>query len=917
MENNHPFASENGETYYLLQNVFENLSVGLELYDRDGLMTEINRTEMESMGIRDKKEVLGLCLFDNPNVSDDIKDRIRAGGRVQYVIEYNFDEALAFFPTYLSGINFFEVTAFPLHNEKGSIIKYLVVTQDITEKVKAEQKVQQSKQEMELALKVLSKKNTELRKRKELQEKILNSMPLPIHIKDVEDDFRYVFCNDESKRMFGSAVFNSAYEVMSKQQADKLHETDRQVYATGKPYFGQEKIVLKDGRVYETIVQKSIIEDEGRRLLLNVRWDKSLQNELERRAKVLSISLDALEAYTWHYDIDNDLLTFGDGFEKIGRGSESLNTFEKFVACIHPDDRQLFISKVDSILLSQNEIFSMEYRIDLSGNGLYNWWECRGAIETVVIDTIPTRFVFGMDINIEVHKNTEMTLLRNKEEMTQLIRQNELVLNNANSGLAFISTDYIVQWENVSVCSTSLSYEAYKKGELCYKSAHNRDTPCENCVLRRTVKSGQVEEITFNLQNERIVQVFATPVFNTQEEIEGIVIRVDDITERQRMIAALEKAKRQAEESDKLKSAFLANMSHEIRTPLNAIVGFSDLLMTAEDEEDKKEYIRIINTNNELLLKLINDILDLSKIEAGSVDLKYEKFDLSVYFDELVTSMQGRAKNPNVRLLSINPYASCMVRLDKNRLAQILTNYVTNSLKYTSKGFVEMGYEEVGEGIRLYVRDTGIGISEEKKSKVFHRFEKLDEFAQGTGLGLSICRAIVEACGGSVGFESEHGQGSLFWAVLPCDVEVRNDKEIVLNSNSKVATAKINVTEKAGDKQKTILVAEDIQSNYLLVSALLKKKYNLLHALNGKEAIEIAKTQPVDLILMDMKMPVIDGLTAIAEIRKFNTRIPIVALTAHAFETDRIAAIEAGCNGYLVKPIDKAKLMSVLREHCS
>lgn len=237
--------------------------------------------------------------------------------------------------------------------------------------------------------------------------------------------------------------------------------------------------------------------------------------------------------------------------------------------------------------------------------------------------------------------------------------------------------------------------------------------------MQRARKSGQVESILFNLDNKHVIEVFATPIFNEQGDVDGVVIRVDDVTERQHMIGELEKARSRAEQSDKLKSAFLANMSHEIRTPLNAIVGFSDLLMVTEDQEEKEEFIQIINANNELLLKLINDILDLSKIEAGSVELKYEDFDLAVYFNELAASMHHRVVNPQVRLVPVNPYETCTVRLDKNRLAQILTNFVTNAIKYTSKGTIEMGYEKIDENIRLYVRDTGIGIPEDKKIKYF------------------------------------------------------------------------------------------------------------------------------------------------------------------------------------------------------
>lgn len=652
----------NGIADNLLHNIFNDLSVGLELYDKDGLMIDVNYSRLRSMGIKDKKDILGYNLFNYTSFSDEIKEQVRKGETVRFVAKYDFDDLRRLFPTNLSGIKFFEITVSFVHNEKSEITNYMVISQDVTERV----------------------------------------------------------------------LWQNKYD-----------------------------------NLYEEVVR------------------------------------------------------------------------------------------------------------------------------------------------------SKKELLESEQRMIHLIRQNELVLNNINSGLAYIANDYIVQWENISLCSKSLSYEAYKKGEPCYLTAHNRTTPCENCVMQRARKSGQVESILFNLDNKHVIEVFATPIFNEQGDVDGVVIRVDDVTERQHMIGELETARSRAEQSDKLKSAFLANMSHEIRTPLNAIVGFSDLLMVTEDQEEKEEFIQIINANNELLLKLINDILDLSKIEAGSVELKYEDFDLAVYFNELAASMHRRVVNPQVRLVPVNPYETCTVRLDKNRLAQILTNFVTNAIKYTSKGTIEMGYEKIDGDIRLYVRDTGIGIPEDKKDKVFHRFEKLDEFAQGTGLGLSICKAIVEACRGEIGFESEFDKGSLFWAVLPCQFDsVDSEPTSSRRNNEKDAdNESILDSEETEKVPKRVLVVEDIQSNFFLVSSILKNKCQLLHAPNGLEAVEIVRTQPVDLVLMDMKMPVMDGRTATSEIRKFNAEIPIIALTAHAFDADRVAALKAGCDDYLVKPINGAKLMQTLKEY--
>lgn len=246
----------------------------------------------------------------------------------------------------------------------------------------------------------------------------------------------------------------------------------------------------------------------------------------------------------------------------------------------------------------------------------------------------------------------------------------------------------------------------------------------------------------------------------------------DDVTVQHQMMDKLQKALFKAEQADKLKSAFLANMSHEIRTPLNAIVGFSELLTDCQDPEERKEYQMIISQNNNLLLQLIGDILELSKIESGIVELKPEIFDLSSLYDEIYTTFRQRSIGKDFELRIGNPYRRCIVSLDKNKLIQIVNNFLTNAFKFTIKGHILLGYEYVKGGIRLYVEDTGKGIPKDKRELVFNRFEKLDDFAQGTGLGLSICKAIVEANKGEIGVDSEDGKGSTFWAWIPCEATI-------------------------------------------------------------------------------------------------------------------------------------------------
>ena len=227
--------------------------------------------------------------------------------------------------------------------------------------------------------------------------------------------------------------------------------------------------------------------------------------------------------------------------------------------------------------------------------------------------------------------------------------------------------------------------------------------------------------------------------------------------------------KEKIEESNRLKSAFLANMSHEIRTPLNAIVGFSNLLAETCHSEETREFCEIIETNNELLLQLVNDILDLSKIEAGQMDFIYSEFNVSTLFRSLYQTFQSRVKD-GVTLYCEIPEQDCVIYSEKNRLTQVITNFLTNACKFTFQGAIRMGYKEREDGLYFYVKDTGKGIERKNLPHVFERFAKFDSFIQGTGLGLSICQTILENLHGKIGVESEEGKGSTFWFTIPCAV---------------------------------------------------------------------------------------------------------------------------------------------------
>ena len=379
------------------------------------------------------------------------------------------------------------------------------------------------------------------------------------------------------------------------------------------------------------------------------------------------------------------------------------------------------------------------------------------------------------------------------------------------------------------------------------------------------------------------------------------------ISERKQMEQELLTARDRTEESNRLKSAFLANMSHEIRTPLNAIVGFSGILASTDEEQEKQEYMSIIESNNTLLLQLISDILDLSKIEAGTFEFNYGMVDVNRMCEEAVRALSLKVQDKPVELLFGDHEAQCCIVGDKNRLLQVITNFINNAVKFTEQGSITLGYRREARDLLFYVEDTGKGISEEHLRTVFDRFVKLNSFAQGTGLGLSISKSIVEQMGGHIGVESEEGRGSRFWFTIPavaCNAGPDDEPSVVAEAPHPVSCQ--------DGKLPLLLVAEDTDSNFLLVSLMFRKEFDIVRAVNGEEAVRICREMNPAAILMDIKMPVMDGFEAMRRIRAFDPAVPIVAVTAFAYDRDRQKAFAAGANGYVAKPLSGEHIRRVL-----
>lgn len=430
----------------------------------------------------------------------------------------------------------------------------------------------------------------------------------------------------------------------------------------------------------------------------------------------------------------------------------------------------------------------------------------------------------------------------------------------------------------------------------------------DDLELLQTHKRIDMQETYLSVTGKaRIVQTLKALV--PMEGRKPLLIGISwDITNLQNIEQELIKARIKAEQSDRLKSAFLANMSHEIRTPLNAIVGFSQLLPAAETAEEKKLYSGIINQNSDILLQLINDILDLSKIEAGTLEYIKRPMNLGEVCRTIYAVHKERVKE-GVTLVFDNVDENLFIEGDQNRIMQVITNFLTNASKFTYAGEIRLGFERTDKNIRVYVKDTGIGIEPEKVDHVFERFVKLNSFAQGTGLGLSICQMIIEKIGGEIGVTSELGKGSTFYFTIPYE-EAGELGEIFKMSKTESKGNTVNRVQQI----KKILVAEDVESNFILLKNLIGREYTLLWAKDGVEAIEMYKQYQPDLILMDIKMPRMDGLEATHIIRSYSKEVPIIALTAYAFETDKELALEMGCNDFVTKPVSKEALEKALEK---
>ena len=411
-----------------------------------------------------------------------------------------------------------------------------------------------------------------------------------------------------------------------------------------------------------------------------------------------------------------------------------------------------------------------------------------------------------------------------------------------------------------------------------------------------------------------------------QEEREILLKKIDDANARclavekeleaaKKKISEYEELAKKAEKASRMKSLFLANMSHEIRTPLNAIEGFSRVMAETDLAEERMKYMEIVESNSSRVLALIDEILDLSRVEAGEIAIKKQMTDLNELCKNIQLIFKFRCPD-TVQLAMSEPTMNIMLNTDVNRLTQVLSNLISNALKHTTSGSINYGYRLINDGqeVEFFVSDTGTGIAEKDLDTIFQTYVSRDaENKNGYGLGLALCKIIVEKMKGRISVKSKVGEGSTFRFVLPFEGTIGG-----MNKNSRITTNSRTIrvsTHSNMQEAPLILVAEDEDSNYELIKIVLQKRYRLIRAVNGIEAVTTCDDEHPDLVLMDIRMPEMNGLDATRIIKEVNHDMPVIALSAYAFEENIREAMDAGCDDFLAKPFRVEDLLDIVNKY--
>lgn len=617
------------------------------------------------------------------------------------------------------------------------------------------------------------------------------------------------------------------------------------------------------------------------------------QNMLEKIEKLHEIERLGKLGY-WTFDTGTNLFTY-QGYTGVlcKENNKEQISLDLYMLYVYPNDREKFKDWLDFQITHEKPNHSLEYRFIKDDKIIY--------LRTKVY----ARKIHKDKIVIEGYIQNVTDIIKRDNQLDLITH----AMNHATEDIFAIHPDKTFYYGNYSFKrhygvdeNTDLYGKSLKSTKTTYKEGDNE--------LWNLLKEPKfIIEHPYPDYPNILAYEYATYVMIDSQGEETIWVFGRDISDRLTREREQEAAKKKAEESNQLKSAFLANMSHEIRTPLNAVMGFSQVIADTDDKEQRKKYFSIVEKNNFRLRELIDEILDLSKIESGMMRFNYTSVKLSTLCEDIKHTMMFRCKD-GVELIIDEEDTSLVTLTDRNRLFQVFSNLIGNATKFTSEGSIRYGYKKVEDQIVFHVTDTGIGIAKDKLKDIFDRYIMASNTMQGTGLGLSISKIIVEKLGGNIHVESELGKGTTFTFNVPY-----KDASALDYATNDIETTITQSSVSGSIKQYTILVAEDNDSSYELIEAIIGNECKLIRAYDGMETVQMIERCKPDMILMDIKMPNIDGLDATRIIREMMPNLPIIAVSAYAYPKEKEMALASGCNDFLTKPIEYDKLRETINKY--
>lgn len=747
-------------------------------------------------------------------------------------------------------------------------------------------------------------------------------LPQAIYECDIEGNLTYV--NDRAFEFFGYTKEDfkkgiNIFQTLVPESHEKAKNNIRKVIL--KEYSGEPDYTAlrKDGTTFPIQIYSSAMYKNGktvglRGVIIDTSLIKNQEQKIKNQNKKLKIITEIEKIGTFDLDLKTNLTTWNDEmFEIHGIPKQVSMPYENWVKCIHPEDQEKIVSVLAESIESKSPRYA-EFRI-VRPNGKIRFVRASATILTDGNENVTNSI--GLTVDITERKKTEQEILEAKNKAEENQEKFKGIFDFSPQPISITNMSGKIIEANNKLCTVS----GYTKDELVgsnvldigFYSPEDREK-----FLNSLKEKGRAEnlEFTFYGKNHITVETLMNATFIKIKGIKYILSMVTDISKRKKTENELLKAKEKAEESDRLKTEFINNLSHEIRTPMNGILGFSQLLCNNDiTEEKQKNYIRIIRNSGKQLLRIIDDILEISKLGTKQVKAINSKVCLNDLFLELFSIFDIKAKENKTPLYLKKGLSDkeSTIKTDSSKLSKILSNLLENAVKFTNTGSIEFGYYLQENKLHIYVKDTGIGILKEKQNIIFERFSQeekgISEQTGGLGLGLSIAKENAELLGGTISLKSKKGEGSTFYIIIPY-----NPADFKAPDNT---VKKNNIIE----RNKTILIVEDEEVNYIYIETLLEyfnKDIIKLHAKDGKQAVKLCRErEDIDVVLMDLKMPVMDGYEATKEIKKFRPDLPIIAQTAYSTPEEKEKALLAGCDDFISKPISKEIFSKVINKYKS